>query len=135
MNKFAWPIIVVDRNGADLFIYASHEELEKDLEAIDIKRNEYIAFDSEGRLLTLGIQQKRIPVLFRLFKSTTDVVVVQDIEEVPSAVNTLRDALIRFLIESGNRSELLDKMGITDLLHKINKMQGKKIKEKRTILK
>lgn len=45
------PIIVVDREGW-VNVYASPDEVSRDLEAIDVQSDEYTAFDSEGRLLS-----------------------------------------------------------------------------------
>lgn len=46
------PPVVIDENG-NILIYRSVEEAATALEPIDVKNDEYIAYDSEGRLLTL----------------------------------------------------------------------------------
>ena len=46
------PPIIIDEHG-DVEVYNSVEEAAMNLEAIDVENNEYIAYDSEGRLLRL----------------------------------------------------------------------------------
>jgi hypothetical protein len=47
------PPIVVDENG-DVSFYPSVEAAARALEPIDVKNNEYIAYDSEGFILQLA---------------------------------------------------------------------------------
>ena len=58
MLSLQTPFIVVDKGGADLSIYDSTEAVEKHLEAIDVRHNEYVAYDANGRRLQLEAKGK-----------------------------------------------------------------------------
>ena len=49
------PPIVIDENG-DVTLYQSVEAAARSLEPIDIKNNEYVAYDSEGFVLNFECQ-------------------------------------------------------------------------------
>ena len=59
MSPIKTPVVIVDRRGTDLSIHASIEDAQLHLEAIDVKNNEYAAYDSEGRLLGLDVVRTR----------------------------------------------------------------------------
>jgi len=54
------PIIVVDRGGIDLAIYDSVNAVERHLEAIDVRNDEYIAYDADGNRLRLEAKANRV---------------------------------------------------------------------------
>lgn len=53
------PPIVIDENG-DVTLYQSVEAAARALEPIDIKNNEYVAYDSEGFVLAFEGQGPRV---------------------------------------------------------------------------
>ena len=53
MSRPKPPIIVVDKEGVDLAVYESVEAAERHLEAIDVQKNEYKAYDATGSPLQL----------------------------------------------------------------------------------
>jgi hypothetical protein len=60
MNTLTPPIFVID--GHDVGVFASIEDVQIQLEAIDVRNNEYMAFDAEGRPLELVARGKRVRV-------------------------------------------------------------------------
>lgn len=116
------PIIVVDKGGYDLRIYASTEALDSHLEAIDVKNNEYEAYDSEGRVLTLGVYWKKTPILFGLFNSDIERVVIQSAEEEPKHENDLRNAIINNLGDA--MEENIQNMSLQQLIQKFIDIHG-----------
>ena len=51
------PIIVRDQSGL-VMLYRTIESLELDLEAIDVQKDEYSAFDAEGQVLSLTAERR-----------------------------------------------------------------------------
>lgn len=58
MNSAVGPFFVFERNGNDAGVYSSLAEIENDLEAIDVRNNEYVAYDAEGQLLHLRVRKE-----------------------------------------------------------------------------
>lgn len=113
----------MDKGGYDLRIHSSVEDLEIQLEAIDVKNDEYEAYDAEGRLLTLGVIKKETPIFFGLFKSNIEHVIVESVEHNPGHEKELRDALIKFLQEEhGIARELLHNLSTDKLIQKVAKI-------------
>ena len=53
------PPIIVDNFGDVMFFESAHTA-ERYLEAIDVEHGEYVAYDSEGRLLQLTTSKDRV---------------------------------------------------------------------------
>lgn len=90
------PIIVVDRDGW-LEVYHSPDEVSRNLEPIDVLAGEYTAFDSEGRLLQLTVQERRRRVCLGLLTFSDATVQVLEAESEPSHRDNLREALQKYL--------------------------------------
>lgn len=58
--------IRVDENG-DLTEYWSIAEVESKLEPIDVRNNEYVVSDADGRILQLKVEKTRRSWFFGLF--------------------------------------------------------------------
>ena len=56
------PPIVIDEHG-DVSFYASVEAAARALEPIDVKNNEYVAYDSQGYILQLACRGPRVVIL------------------------------------------------------------------------
>jgi hypothetical protein len=88
------PIFLSD--GGDLLIFESVDDARGYIEAVDVVDGVYVAYDSQGRLLKLGISA-----------SLSKQVVEIDIAEVePTHQETLRNVLMEFL-KAAHRSESL----------------------------
>jgi hypothetical protein len=81
------PIVIVE-NG-DLSIFASVEDVDAELEAVDVRAGRYVAYDATGRRLALTVAERR------------RVVVAEDPEAGPSDPDVLAAALRRYLEACG----------------------------------
>lgn len=103
------PIIVIDKRGHDLSIYSTVEEAENHLEAIDVKENEYTAFDAEGRSLKLHVLTKKVPIIWGILKVNRDCVILEQVDDKPTHADSLRAGLTNYLKEKGvSPKELVD---------------------------
>lgn len=80
------PPIIVDETGP-IYVFQSVEAAERYLEPIDVAKNRYVAFDSQGRLLRL--------------QATSPRVTIEAAEEYPNHAETLRQLLVKFLKDMG----------------------------------
>ena len=99
------PIIVAE--GNDLSFFASLEDVEGYLEAIDVDNGEYIAYDADGRPVPLST--KRLPprkVLGMISVRGAEVVVASAPEEEPRHAEDLRKLLVRYLEEPRHAEDL-----------------------------
>jgi hypothetical protein len=81
--------IVVNEHG-DVSVFETVEHASRSLEAIDVAYNEYVAYDSEGRLLTMEV-------------SETQQVVFRAAETVAAHTDDLRRILLEFLSRAEGR--------------------------------
>jgi hypothetical protein len=87
------PPIIVNENGA-LSFFRSVNALEGYLEPIDVENDEYVAYDSRGRLVDLAVRRASKKGLLR----TADEVVVASLQQSkPSHASELRTELRRFV--------------------------------------
>lgn len=108
------PIFVIE--GRDISIYTAAENALNDLEAIDIKNGAYVVYDSEGRLLQLGADKKRVPIFGGLLKTDVEQVVLKEIKESPAHKEELRSSLIDLLRAKNISEELLQKVSFGELV-------------------
>jgi len=104
-----FPIIVNDHG--DVSTYDSVEAAQLDLEAVDVKNNQFNAYGGDGQLLALEIITKRFgPELVRIVEP----------ERVTIKRDELRDVLESYLVSLGNVSyEQLTRLGDAELLKKV----------------
>jgi hypothetical protein len=92
--------IIVDNHG-DLSVYGSLEKAIGDLEPVDVRNGEYIAYDSEGRLLNVVVETSR-PWKFSIFQGPRDERIgFIPTEDEPTHSDELRTKLIHFLKRVG----------------------------------
>jgi hypothetical protein len=98
------PPIIVDEHGG-VEIYKTIEEAAMDLEAVDVENNEYVAYDSEGRLL-------------RLIPTSVHAVTIESAEQEPSHTDELHAVLFKFLMDNGERASWLKEASLQELVTK-----------------
>lgn len=98
------PIII--ENSGDLLIFESADKAERYIEPIDVQNQEYMGYDSEGRLLLFYIQHP-------------NKVFIQTAESEPLHQNELRNVLIDFLERIGVSSEEIKYLPLSDLVAKV----------------
>jgi hypothetical protein len=99
------PPIIIYEHG-DIAFFESVQDVERGLEAIDVKNDEYIAYDSEGCLLQLHVEQG----------SPIDRVVLSCSETQPTHSLELKRALINFFTQVSVSKEWLAKATLEELV-------------------
>jgi hypothetical protein len=97
------PIIIYEHG--DISFFESVQDVERYLEPIDVKNDEYIAYDSEGRLLQLSVEH-RTPV---------DRVVLSYSETQPMHALELKQILLDFFTRVGVNKEWLSNATLEEL--------------------
>jgi len=125
--QYVPPIIVVEQGG-NIEIFQTVREAEMYLEPLDVENNEYVIYDSEGRLLTalvvtehqclFGLPFIKIPVKF---------VRIQCHEPEPRHRESLRQALIKFAECLEMDINAIKSLSLKDLIeilmHKLTKIE------------
>lgn len=90
------PIIVAEAN--DLSFYASLEDVEWHLEAIDVDNGEFVAYDADGRHVPLSTKRLHPRKFLGMISVPgAEVVVASAPEEEPRHAKDLRRVLVRYL--------------------------------------
>jgi hypothetical protein len=97
------PPIIVDNYG-DTMIFTSIEDAEVYLEPIDVENGEYIAYDSEGRLLELIPTHPRITIRCS--------------EQEPMHSDELRELLVSMLEETGTARDRIITESLKELVER-----------------
>jgi hypothetical protein len=111
------PILLVDRRG-DMRIFPTREQAQAYLEPHDVRIQEYIAYDSEGRRLQLRVERKKQTLFTVLPIPPEEQVVVQSGEGEPTHREELREQLIRALSNAGEPPDQLATASLTRLVSK-----------------
>jgi hypothetical protein len=106
--------IILDEKG-DLSVYDSLEKLLKYVEPIDVRNQEYIVYDSEGRFLQLGTATTRI--LFGLLEGP-EVVTFETEEPTPAQASELRACISDFLTRVCVDKEWVARASLAELVKK-----------------
>ena len=101
------PFVVT--HGDDVRFFGSLSALERHLEAGEVRAGRYVAYDSEGRLLRLGVEplsgtKKLLGSLRRDVRA--EMVVARPAELRPNHSDDLRDVLVGFLVGLGERVDV-----------------------------
>jgi hypothetical protein len=94
------PIIVVE--SGDILFFRSLSIAERYLEPIDVRNNEYIAYDSEGRSLRLIPCEHRVKIELAEEKSTD--------------ADKLKEALLAYFTRVGFAPDLLLRASLEELI-------------------
>ena len=105
--------IILDENG-NLLFFRSIDIAERYMEPEDIKNNEYIAYDGEGRLLKLELAENERSIFFGFFKVTQFKVKILSTERIPSHKQELEQKLLEFLqkISEDNKHDIKNSLAI-----------------------
>lgn len=103
--------VVIDENG-DVSVFETVEFAQRALEPTDVINNEYVGYDSEGRLLRLEVPEGG------------SLVSIREAEHVPQHVDDLRRALGNFLFRAGDHDPLLKEASVQQLLAKFISAYG-----------
>jgi hypothetical protein len=95
------PPIIVDEHGTAM-VFESIDDAERYLEPIDVSNGEYVAYDSEGRLLKLIATKPQITIQS------------DDLE--PQHQGHVGELLIRLLSHAGVPSDVLERKSLQELV-------------------
>lgn len=110
------PPIILGEAG-DVTVYATQEDAERSVEPIDVKRELYIAYDSEGRALRFIVHTKH-----GLF--SREWVSLQEQESEPTHQQQLHDLLCTFLQQIGIEEAPNQDTSLADLINKVGEASG-----------
>lgn len=108
--------IIIDNFG-DLLVFNSVEDAQNYIEPIDVQNKEYIAYDSEGRLLDILIITEK-PNRFSSLVGKGEQIVLQPAESEPRHATELHNKLIHYFTQLGEAPEQLSRATLTDLAQK-----------------
>ncbi len=113
MSQLRAPLIVDERG--DLKVFRDATSMEGWMEAIDVQNNEFVVYDSEGRLLELTTARTATRALFGLLKGSAEVVRISSVEADPTHAtelhNKLRTHLERLKVAVPPQATLPDLVG------------------------
>ncbi len=107
------PVIVDDDGDVDFF--ASVEDAELYLEPWAVEEG-FTAYDSEGRLLEIGVERRESSSFFGLWKTAVDHVVIEAVEDEPNHARQLRATLLTFLERVGISLDNLEVLPLRELV-------------------
>ncbi len=99
------PPIIINEHG-DISFFETVQNTEQYLESIDVFNQEYIAYDSEGRLLQLNVERKK-----RL-----DRVVLSCPEMESTHILEMKQVLVNFFANIGADNDWLSKATLKELV-------------------
>lgn len=109
------PPIVINENGA-LSFFKSLAEAECYLEPIDVRNQEYAAYDSEGRRLDLRVEEEVVTRWLGLRKKSRECVRIVQAEERATHMEELKNMLRVFLQKLGTPPDSLHSATLQDLI-------------------
>jgi len=107
--------VIVDEHG-DVSFFESVEHAEGKLEAIEVRNEEFVAYDSEGRLLKLDIERAETSTFFGLGETMLEYVVIESARDRPNHAPQLRAALVRFFERVGVPPDDSDHVTLRELV-------------------
>ena len=96
---------IIANNFGDVLFFRSKRDAEVYIESIDVRNNEYVIYDSEGRLLQVTV-------------NSNNTVVIQTAEEEPTHASQLRELLQKHLLALGVPSEWVAKALLPEIIVK-----------------
>jgi hypothetical protein len=66
--SIAFPVLVLERDSGDVMRFESVAEMQKQLERIDVENDEYLAWESSGRPISMAVEE---PLWLKLESTTT----------------------------------------------------------------
>ena len=101
MKQIRPPLLAID--GFDIRAFSSIKSALVNTEPLDVEDPQCQLYDADGCRVILGVERVQTPFLWGLFTSSIEQVVVCDVVSSPSDRETLRNALIGYLVVVTNR--------------------------------
>jgi len=131
-GKIEPPVFVLDNDGW-VGVYDSTEDALAHIESVDVEEGVFTAaYDSVGNPLTLALEDgadiKGRKTFFGFELSTPKEVVLRKAESEAKYPEQLKRILVRALVRSGLRAELVEKLSLPDLVREaVGRRSGRTI--------
>jgi hypothetical protein len=117
------PPIFIDNEVDGLSNYVTVEALEDHLEPWYATDEQFRAYDSDGRMVELVLEQRTVPGSFGVRARRVEVVTARSCEDDPQHADELSAALTDFLARRG-AAGATDAMTLSDLVAKVVSLPG-----------
>jgi hypothetical protein len=104
------PPIFIDEHG-DITAFESVEHAELSLEAVDVRNQEYVAYDSDGKLLNVGV-------------GPADSISISEISPVVDAEQGLKQALLNVFARHAPAHNELERRDLHEIVSMFVKLYG-----------
>jgi hypothetical protein len=111
------PPIVLNAGG-DIKFFCTKEDAEVHMEPIDVRNGYYIAYDSEGRRLTIDIIEKEVKLFWGLDRAMVEHTVITGTPEEPVHQEELRLLLVDHFELLGIDPDWLQHASLEQLIQK-----------------
>jgi hypothetical protein len=108
--------VIVDDDG-DLDFFASTEDAELYLEPWAVEVG-FTVYDSEGRLLDIGVDRRESSFLYGLWKFEVDHVVIRAVEDEPHHAPQLRATILTFFERIGTSLDNSGELPLRELVRR-----------------
>jgi hypothetical protein len=115
------PIIIFEHGDVTFFETVTKAQI--GIEPIDVVNNEYVAYDSDGRLLSLAVEQIEKPSFLGKAKSI-EIVKISETKESPVHSDDFRKLLLQFFMKTEVYDQTDESLSLGDLVDKAVKQFG-----------
>jgi len=115
--------IILDENGCLLF-FQSKDIAERYIEFEDVKNNEYVVYDSEGKLLKLELVEYKKSAFFGVFKFNKITVEIIAAEDSPLHQDELKQKIKKFIKKISPEEGFSNGHTLKELLEKATTLSG-----------
>lgn len=109
------PPIILDENG-NILLFRSKRIAEDYIEPEDVMNNEYIIYDSEGRLLRLGVTINNMSIFLNILNIKRWRTKISTIEDTPGHSDELKKKIIKFLYRIKIEDNSIDRLSLKSIL-------------------
>lgn len=109
------PPIILDENG-NILLFRSKRIAEDYIEPEDVMNNEYIIYDSEGRLLRLEVTINNMSIFLNILNIKRWRTRISTIEDTPGHSDELKKKIIKFLYRIKIEDNSIDRLSLKSIL-------------------
>lgn len=124
------PPIIVDEHG-DISVFEALDDVERYIEPIDVRNNEYVFYDASGQVLHAEITRQRkegrLARAVSIVSGTSEVIILRPTDKLrPVALESaLKSYLLRVGNDKGNLSdEQVARLSLEELVEMVPRMNG-----------
>jgi len=106
--------LIVQEGPSNLYLFKTRRSAETSLEAIDVRNNEYVAYDATGKKLRLSVEKEQGWIFSREF------VRISANDDDPCDSDELSRVVRSFLIRTGTSSDLVEDVPLSTLIKMVS---------------